>query len=254
MTPRPRPHLIVVDDETMLAEMLARSFLSEAALSVAARGIFNVALAGGSTPRVAYSLLASPAFRDALDWSRVRFFFGDERCVPPEHPDSNYRMAKETLFDPLSISAANAFRMRGEDEPAAAARAYAEILARELGPSTACDLVMLGMGPDGHTASLFPGQPPDDGSADLVQVRTAPPAMHVLHRLTMTPRAINAAREVAIATTGAAKAQTVAAVLNGPYEPQTYPVQIINPASGRLTWLLDRAAASQLATQYSSSG
>jgi 6-phosphogluconolactonase len=176
----------------------------------------------------------------------VRFFFGDERCVPPDHPDSNYRMVQQALFAPLGIPESTIFRMRGEDEPGAAAASYAQTLVRELGPDAVLDLVMLGMGPDGHTASLFPGRPPDDGSGDLVQVRPAPPGVRVSARLTIMPRVINAGREVVIATEGAAKAQTLARVIDGPYDPVTSPIQSVRPASGRLTWLVDRAAAALL--------
>jgi 6-phosphogluconolactonase len=244
-----RPQLVILDNETMLAEMLARSFLSEATLAIAARGVFTVALAGGSTPRTTYALLASPAYRHALEWERVHFFFGDERCVPPDHPDSNYRMVNESLFLPLGISQRTIFRMRGEDEPHVAAVSYEATLKAELGPTPCLDLITLGMGPDGHTASLFPGQPPDDGSSDLVQVRVAPPTMPVPRRLTMTPRMINAGREVLVATAGAAKAESLAHVFEGPCEPERLPIQIVQPSSGRLTWLVDRAAASQLHTR-----
>ncbi|HTV74810.1 MAG TPA: 6-phosphogluconolactonase [Candidatus Acidoferrales bacterium] len=247
-----RPQLVILDNESMLAEMLARSFLSEAALSIASRGVFTVALAGGSTPKSTYALLASPVYRHALEWGRVHFFFGDERCVPPDHPDSNYRMVNESLFMPLGISPETIFRMRGEDEPGAAAASYAQTLIEQLGPTPSLDLVMLGMGPDGHTASLFPGQPPDD-SSDLVRVRIAPPTMRVAQRLTMTPRVINAGREVLVATAGEAKAQTLARVLEGPYDPVNLPIQIVQPSSGRLTWLVDRAAASLLHARSDSS-
>jgi 6-phosphogluconolactonase len=246
VTERARPQFVILDDETMLAEMLVRSFLSDAALAIAARGVFCVALAGGSTPTAAYALLSSPAYRDELEWERVRFFFGDERCVPPDHPDSNYRMVHQALFAPLNISESTIFRMHGEDEPTAAAAAYAQTLVRELGPGTMLDLVMLGMGPDGHTASLFPGRPPDDGSGDLVQVRLAPPGARVSQRLTVAPRVINAGREVIIATAGTAKAQTLSRVIDGPYDPVAYPIQCVRPASERLTWLVDRAAAAEL--------
>ena len=246
MTQPARPQLVILDDETMLAEMLARSFLSDAALAIAARGVFCVALAGGSTPRAAYALLSSPAYRNALEWERVRFFFGDERCVPPDHPDSNYGMVRQALFAPLNVSETTIFRMRGEDEPSAAAAVYAQTLVRELGPGALFDLVMLGMGPDGHTASLFPGMPPDDGSGDLVQVRLAPLGMRVSQRLTITPQVINAGREVIVATAGAAKAQTLARVIDGMCDPVSYPIQSVRPGSGRLTWLVDRAAAALL--------
>jgi 6-phosphogluconolactonase len=235
--------LVVVDTPEDVAQTLAESFGVAARNAIAERGTFSVALAGGSTPKAAYALLASPPYRDTVDWPRVHFFFGDERCVPPDHPDSNVRMARETLLGPLHIDEAHIFRMRGEDDPAAAAQAYAALLAERLGALPEFDLVLLGMGPDGHTASLFPGAPPDDGSDALVQVRTAPPSMKVSNRLTLTPRVINAARKVVISVTGKEKADILARVLNGPHDPTAYPVQIVRPVHGRLTWLVDRAAA-----------
>jgi 6-phosphogluconolactonase len=175
----------------------------------------------------------------------VLFFFGDERCVPPEDPESNYGMARDAMLAPLGIDAAHVFRMRGEDPPAQAAAAYAAVLQEQLGPSTVLDLVMLGMGPDGHTASLFPGSSPHDGGDALVAAPFV--AKFDTYRITLTPRAINAARAVEIATAGTAKAAALAGALDGPYNPNLYPVQIVDPHSGKLTWLVDRAAAAQLA-------
>jgi len=199
-----------------------------------------VALAGGSTPKAAYELLASTAHRGRVAWDAVRFFFSDERCVPPENPESNYGMANDTLLKPLGIDPKHVFRMLGEDVPAQAAAAYAQLLTNELGLEPVLDLVMLGMGPDGHTASLFPGSPPDAHDAELVE---APFVQKFgTYRITFTPRTINAAREVSIATHGAEKADALAHVLDGPFDPVTYPVQIVNPHSGRLVWFVDRAA------------
>jgi 6-phosphogluconolactonase len=238
--------VVVVEDPSELARTLTESFCVAANGAITARGVFNVALAGGSTPKAAYALLANPPYRSLVEWKHVRFFFGDERCVPPDHPDSNYRTACETLFAPLDIPDTNVFRMRGEDEPGAAAAAYAQTLTRELGTTPVFDLVLLGMGADGHTASLFPGAPPDDGTTALVQVRTAPATMPITNRLTLTPRVINAARKVVVAVTGASKAEKLAQALNGAYDPTTCPVQIVRPASGRCTWLTDEAAATML--------
>ena len=123
----------------------------------AARGTFAVSLAGGSTPKAMFALLAAEPLRSQVDWLSVRFFFGDERCVPPDHPDSNYGMAKKNLFDPLFIPAPRIHRMRGEAPPEEAALEYQGILLKELGETPVLDLVFLGMGPEGHTASLFPG-------------------------------------------------------------------------------------------------
>ena len=231
-------NLHVLPDAAALAQAAAGHFLTLAAPAIDSRGRFDVALAGGSTPKAMNAILAAQP--QAIDWTRVRFFFGDERCVPPDHPDSNYRMTRETLFAPLAIEPAQIFRMHGEDEPHAAADAYDALLVRELGAEAILDAVFLGMGPDGHTASLFPGT-----IAGIDETRRAVanfvPKFGTF-RLTLTPLAINAARHVTITAGGAEKAASLAAVLDGPREPETYPSQLVVPASGNLTWLVDAAA------------
>jgi 6-phosphogluconolactonase len=237
------PDIVILDDEDALARESADRFVGRAREAISARGSFTVALAGGSTPKAAYALLAGDAYRGRVDWSRVRFFFGDERCVPPDDAQSNFRMAYDAMLGPLGIPENRIFRMRGEDDAAAAARAYDDVLARELGPQAVLDLIQLGMGPEGHTASIFPGS----------QALTAPglvAAVYVekvaMYRITLTPRALNAARDVTIATSGAAKAAVLARVLEGPRDPNVTPIQAIRPSSGTLTWLIDRAAAADL--------
>ena len=231
-------NLHVLPDAAALAQAAAGHFLTLAAPAIDSRGRFDVALAGGSTPKAMNAILAAQP--QAIDWTRVRFFFGDERCVPPDHPDSNYRMTRETLFAPLAIEPAQIFRMHGEDEPHAAADAYDALLVRELGAEAILDAVFLGMGPDGHTASLFPGT-----IAGIDETRRAVanfvPKFGTF-RLTLTPLAINAARHITITAGGAEKAASLAAVLDGPREPETYPSQLVVPASGNLTWLVDAAA------------
>jgi len=248
-----RSTLIVVRDAEALAERVARHTLDAGAQALARRGRFDVALAGGSTPKAAYELIASSRFRGELDWSRVRFFFGDERCVPPDDDQSNFKMARTTLLDPLGIAPTAIFRMRGEDDPQAAAAAYAEILRAELELDDAgapvLDLVMLGMGPDGHTASLFPGTDPLED--DDLLVRAPYVEKFATFRLTLTPKTIDAAHEVAVATAGDTKTDALAAVLDGPFDPQRYPVQIVRPRNGTLTWLVDDVAAAKLRSRDS---
>ena len=243
-----RSGVTIVADDTALARALADLVVAQARAAIAARGRFDLALAGGSTPKAAYALLARED-ATAIDWQAVRFFFGDERCVPPDDAESNYRTARVALLQPLGIASTHVFRMHGEDEPAEAARAYADVLRAEL-PTTPdgtpqFDLVLLGMGPDGHTASLFPGSDPlvDDSSL----VRAPYVAKFSTYRLTLTPRVLNAARVVAVTTGGDAKAAALAAVLDGPHDPTTYPIAILAPRSGDLRWLVDRAAAAKLA-------
>jgi 6-phosphogluconolactonase len=210
----------------------------------AARGSFAVALAGGSTPKAMFALLAAEPLRSQVDWASVRFFFGDERCVPPDHPDSNYGMAKKTLFDPLGIPAQNVHRMHGEAPPDEAALEYQGVLLKALGETPVLDLIFLGMGPEGHTASLFPGVFSQFDAQRWV-VTTYIEKLSA-NRITLTPRAINAAGAIILVTGGEAKAAALAEVLAGARNPDLYPAQILNPQYGSLTWLVDRAATKGL--------
>lgn len=239
-----RGDLQVYRTPELLAQALAGLFADEAAGAIAERGAFSVALAGGTTPRAAYALLAQDPYRSTIGWKDVFVYFGDERCVPPTDEQSNYRMASRAFLDAVAIPPKNVHRMRGEDEPARAAQAYARVLREDLGDPPRLDLVLLGMGADGHTASLFPGS--DPFAEDAALVRAPFVAQLGTYRLTLTPRAINGARHVAIATEGAQKAAALAAVLEGPYAPMERPVQAICPRDGRLTWLVDSQAAALL--------
>jgi len=258
--PRVPGELIVVDDENALARIVAERFVTQSAAAIAARGRFDVALAGGATPKAAYALLAGNAFRGRVDWGKVRFFFSDERCVPPDDAESNYKTAHDAMLAPLGIAPASVFRMHGEDEPVSAAAAYVEVLrthlssraeppegaqSRDEGPPQ-LDLVMLGMGPDAHTASLFPGSDPFEDDDALVRAPFVP--KFDTHRLTFTPRTINAARIVQIATAGPTKADALALVREGPYDPVKLPIQSVAPVEGTLVWLVDREAAAKLTT------
>ncbi len=236
--------LTVVRDPEALAQAVATCVGDEIRAALANAETFSLALAGGTTPKAAYALMAAAPLRDRIGWADVRFFFGDERCVGPDDPQSNYKMAHDNLLEPLGIDPAHVFRMRGEDQPAGAARQYAQTLRRELGSEPQLDLTMLGMGPDGHTASLFPGSDPLEDDAQLVR---APYVQKLAaHRLTVTPRVINASKLVLVATAGAEKAAALAAVLRGPRDPLRYPVQVVAPGRGRLVWFADRAAAAAL--------
>ncbi len=234
--------VIVTGDTAALAELVAEHVVAAAAHAVAERGRFDLALAGGSTPKAAYDLLAG-RLRTEIHWPYVRFFFSDERCVGPEDADSNYRMARDHLLGPLAIAPEAVARMRGEDDPSAAATAYAALLRERLGPELRLDLVLLGMGTDGHTASLFPGS--DPYADDEALVRAPYVATVAARRLTMTPRMLNGARRIAVVTAGAAKAQALTAALDGPHDPVTVPVQTLAPRDGRLSWLVDRASTSR---------
>ncbi len=213
----------------------ARFILEHARAAIAGRGLFRLALSGGNTPRAVHAQLVR---RGAdLPWNRVQITFGDERCVPPEHADSNFRMAKETLLDAAGIPAGNVFRIRGEIAPAAAAREYedklAAVAARLGEPRYVHDLVLLGLGEDGHTASLFPGSPALDETERNVIPTTGPKPPP--QRITMTFPLLNAARHVAFLVTGAGKHALVEEIVAGG---SGHPAGRVRPAAGAVTWLV----------------
>ena len=213
--------------------------------AIDARGRFSMALAGGSTPRATYRRLASEPYRSKIDWALGHVFWGDERCVPPTHPHSNYAMAYESLLSKVPIPDENVHRVQGEGNAEGAARAYAGELQRFFGTALPrFDLVLLGMGSDGHTASLFPGSAVLDEMERAVVVVSADYQHRPSCRVTLTPVAISAARVVMFLVTGGQKASMVQRVLEGP--PRSFPAQFIRPVNGELYWLLDAAAASQL--------
>ena len=216
--------------------------------AVVDRGTCSVALSGGSTPKRLFELFAQ-AGRDALPWEHIDLWWGDERTVPPDHADSNYRMTREALIDPLGLAASHVHRIAGElPDPEAAARSYSRELVTALGSPPTFDVVLLGMGPDGHTASLFPGSPAlAETSRWVVANPVTSPLVHgTTTRITLTAPAINAARHVRFLVAGADKAASLAQVLEGPHDPERYPSQLIAPHDGDLVWLVDAAAASKL--------
>lgn len=239
--------------ETRVALSLdaAYRFTALAAIGTQAGRPFTVALAGGSTPATLYGLLAAPPFREAIPWQKTHLFFGDERCVPPESPDSNYRMAYETLVSRVAIPSGNVHRAPGEmaDHDVAARQYDAEIrsvFSLADGEWPRFDLILLGMGPDGHCASLFPHKPALHERQRLV-VATEPGLQPFVPRLTFTLPVLNNAANVLFLVAGADKAATLARVLHGPPDAEALPSQAVVPAHGTLTWLVDREAAGQLA-------
>jgi 6-phosphogluconolactonase len=234
---------IVLPTPEALAEEAAQRFADAASDAVQSHGEFVVALSGGATPRSLYARLAAPPYLSSVPWSLVRVFWSDERCVPPDHAASNYRMAREALLDHVPIPPEHVHRIRGEDDPVVAAKAYERTL-RTVLRGARIDLVLLGLGDDGHTASLFPGAPDvPDGEAWVVARYHAASS---LWRVTLTPVLINAAAEVVFLVSGEAKAAIVHRVLEGPRQPQELPAHLIEPADGRMRWLLDAAAARDL--------
>jgi 6-phosphogluconolactonase len=229
-----------------LAEGVARHVIEHAAAAIAATGRFTLALAGGSTPRAAYARLTSDDLARRVEWGLVHVVWGDERCVPPDDPHSNYRMARETLLDHVPIPEEQIHRIRGEDEPEQAALQYErelrELLDRGAGSAPAgLDLVLLGMGEDGHTASLFPGESAVREAARWVV--GVPARQDGTRRVTLTPVVLNAARAIGFMVSGAAKAARLRQVLQGPFTPDLLPVQVIRPVRGQLTWMVDQGAA-----------
>lgn len=235
---------LTFDTPQEVAHATADLFVQCAADAIAKRGTFSVSLAGGNTPKAAYALLGQSPRKERIDWSRVHVYFGDERCVPPGDEQSNYRMARETFLAAAGVPEQNVFRIQGELAPEQAARAYAGVLRARLGDPPVFDLVLLGMGPDGHTASLFPGTDPMTDDDQLVRAVYAPSVD--MWRITLTPKVLNAGRTVAFGIEGSAKADAFAAVCNHAATPTTYPSEIIAPTNGRLIYITDVAASAKL--------
>jgi 6-phosphogluconolactonase len=240
----------VAPDTAALATRAAQYFVEQAERAAAARGRARIAISGGSTPRATFALLADPTkpWRARMPWSQLDLWWVDERCVPPDDPDSNYRMTREALLDHVPLKPEQIHRIEGELEPEkAAARYEAELRSAfrlERAALPQFDLIQLGMGPDGHTASLFPH------TRALHELGRLAVANHVQNkdawRVTLTSPVINHAAEVFFLIAGADKAQILKEVFTGPRDPDRLPSQLIKPASGILTLLLDRAAASPL--------
>jgi len=233
----------VFQDIASLAQATAERFVELAGQSIEDHQRFLVALSGGSTPRPLYELLATGAFADRIDWTRVEVFFTDERCVPPDHLDSNYRMARLALLDKVPIPPGNVHRIRGGLPPTDAALAYHNELGSALSRDGRLDLILLGMGPDGHTASLFPGSGAlDEKSTDVVATYAEP-----LHswRVTLTLPALNAAMSILFLVSGAEKAPVLARVFSG----EALPAGLVRPSAGTLTWFVDQEAASLVRVQ-----
>ncbi len=239
------PPVHVHPDPATLARAAAQRFVNLARSAISRRGVFHVALAGGNTPRRLYQTLAAPPWREAVDWSCLQVFFGDERAVAPDHPDSNYRMARENLLDHLPIPATHVHRMKGESPHLeTAATEYEELLTRMLpvaeGGVPCFDLILLGLGPDGHIASLFPGTP----VLEIHDRWVAPVYVDKLRswRLTLTLPVLNRARHLLLLVAGAAKNAIVCDVFARREDAPRYPVERLSPR-GTLEWFLDEAAA-----------
>lgn len=235
---------IICRDSAELSRKAAEQFTALARQAIAARGRFSVALSGGSTPKALYSLLATGEFSEQLAWRHIHFFWGDERCVPPDHAESNFHMVQESLLSKIAMPSENVHRMIGEIEPAIAASAY-ETELRRFFPSSQqklprFDLILLGLGEDGHTASLFPGSLALNETEHWV----ATPYVEKLnaHRLTLTLPAINHARDIFFLVAGQNKASVVQDLFAD--EKCNHPAASIKPVKGRLTWFFTQDAVS----------
>jgi 6-phosphogluconolactonase len=250
VSPKLRIVYYVEPDAPALALHAARHFVEQAELAVAARGRARIAISGGSTPKAAFALLADPAqpWRARMPWEHLDLWWVDERCVPPDHPDSNYRMTRETLLDHVPLKPTQIHRMEGELEPNAAADRYESELRngfRLEGAEAPCfDLAALGLGTNGHTASLFPHTPALHELTRLVTANHV--AAKEAWRITLTLPVINRARSVFFLIGGADKAQISKEVFLGPRDPERLPSQLIQPVGGILTLILDRTAAALL--------
>jgi 6-phosphogluconolactonase len=244
------PEINVVGQGESWAQKAAELILTISKQAIASSGRCVMALSGGSTPKTLYHTIRSPEWNSRFDWSHIVFLFGDERCVEPDNPDSNFGMAQRELFQPLNMPQDHVHRMKGEyPDPVAAAEEYEKTL-RDV---TACpapavpriDLILLGLGNDGHTASLFPGTAALQEQSKLVTVGQAPTGAR--HRLTLTLGVLNRAAVVLFIVTGAGKSEMVRRVI----EPESkadrsLPAARVSPETGRLIWLLDQAAAQYL--------
>jgi 6-phosphogluconolactonase len=222
-----------------LADAVANHVVEEARSAIARSGRFTLCLSGGATPRPAYQRLAQLDYARRVEWNRVHVVWGDERCVPPDHPRSNYGMAYEALLRHVPVPREQIHRIRGEDDPQVAAAAYEREL-RELLGDQRLDLALMGLGADGHTASLFPGRPAVNELERWVMAVPSPNDAE--WRVTLTPVVINAAAAVTFVVSEAAKAERLNEVLEGAYAPDRLPAQMIRPVNGRLRWMVTEAA------------
>lgn len=239
--------IAVYPDTDTLSLEAARYIVRLANESIVSHGRFTIALSGGTTPRKLYGLLGDEPYRSQIDWALVDIFWSDERCVPPDSEDSNYLLAQQVLLNKIPIPAAQIHRMPADEaDRDAASQAYTDEMRRVFATNgiPSFDLIQLGMGPEGHTASLFPHQASLHEQQRLVMpvsVPKPPPP-----RLTFTPPILNAAHNVLFLVTGTDKADAVQAVLEDAYNPDEYPAQIVRPTNGEVVWMLDTKAASKL--------
>jgi len=240
------PEIKVVPDAAEVAHEAAERVIAAASRAADEGRTFSIALSGGSTPKALFELLATDPYKSRIDWAKVEVFFGDERTVPPDHKDSNYRMAYEALLSKVPIPGENVYRMAGELEPHEAGRQYGQML-KEKFAEGGLDMVLLGMGDDGHTASLFPETEALNETKHRCVANFVPKLS--TWRITLTAPFINRSKDVMFLVGGASKAARLQEVLEGPRDPRRLPSQLIQPASGHLAWLVDAPAAGMTAEE-----
>jgi 6-phosphogluconolactonase len=245
-----RAKVKILLDPQSLSRAAADRFVDISNQAIQTYGLFSVALSGGTTPQLLYTLLGSEPFSERVDWSKTHIFWGDERCVPPDNPESNFLKARQALLDHVPLPEENIHRILAELSPEQAAADYEETLLRffssladdEERAQASFDLVLLGMGDDGHTASLFPGT--DVIYEDTRWVRALYVDKLAAWRVTLTPAILNRAKHIVFMVAGAGKSYTLQRVIYGSHHPERYPAQAIHTETGDLMWMVDEAAAS----------
>jgi len=240
-------HIAIYDDKHTLSQHAAEYIMRIAQESIDLHGRFTFALTGGTTPGEVYSLLGSEPIRSQIDWQLVHIFWGDERCVPYNNPESNFYLAQEVLLNNVAIPKSQIHPVPADQiDRDAASQGYTVEMQHAFGSNgiPSFDLIHLGMGPEGHTASLFPHQASLHEKHRLVMPVSVPKPPP--DRLTFTPPLLNAAKNVLFLVTGSEKADALHAVLEGEYQPDEYPAQIVRPTNGEVVWMLDKAAAQNL--------
>ncbi len=233
-----RRDMITLDGVKEAIVFAAEHFIKAAKDAIAARNVFTVALSGGSTPKAIFELIASPLFRDRVDWQRVKLFWSDERSTPPDHPESNYHMAMKAGFSTLPIPSENIFRMQAENpDIEKAAEEYEALIIKHI-PNQEFDYIMLGMGDDGHTASLFPKTHGLHSEGRLV-IANFIPQKHTW-RMTLTFNCINKAHAIVIYVMGASKEAMLRHVFNSYYDPDTLPIQRVGTPAHKALWITDQ--------------
>ncbi len=238
-----RRDIAIPGDREKTVEFCIEHFIKSANDAIADHNYFAVALSGGSTPKAIFQGLSKPENQKRIDWDKVLVFWSDERCVPADHPDSNYKMAMDAGLGTLGIPKEHIFRMRGEQQPEDAAKEYDLLIMEEL-PHERFDLVMLGMGDDGHTASLFPKTHALHAIGHMITFNYVP--QKDAWRLTMTYDCINDASNIAIYVLGANKADVLAKVFTSPLDYDTYPIQNVGTGTHKALWIVDQDAAAKL--------